>query len=514
MPGFTSILDPAAGSTTGAEGPPDCLVDLHLDQIIAAVTAGHGDSDGDGDLASIFYAPLHDPSAVEYRQQVFCDLDNDRICASIAHFVDGMHTMRDRLHVARKVWHPLQRQGWMIAAVETYCHTLKLLRDDFAQLLPQSSGLRGFGEHVSRYVDTDAFSRLVSEAEAVRDQLDKVRYLVHIHGLRVHVEKFGDQTDYTCEVAKRFERFVAEASKDYRVALPDFKDMNHVEEQILECVAELFPESFSLLDDFCRRHEQFIEPTIARFEHEIQFYLAYLAFIRRFTAAGLTFCHPNVTDNPGVFDVSGAFDLALAINALADGSNPVANDFCLEGSERIFVITGPNQGGKTTFARTIGQCAYLASLGCPIPASNASMTLPDQIYTHFERQEHLLTLHGKLDDELMRIHDILSRVTAASIIIMNESFSSTTVSDALLIGSEVLLRIIERRCVAVYVTFLDELTALDPACVSMVGEVAKDDPTKRTFKFTRRPADGLAYAAALAEKYGLGYETLRQRISQ
>jgi DNA mismatch repair protein MutS len=129
----------------------------------------------------------------------------------------------------------------------------------------------------------------------------------------------------------------------------------------------------------------------------------------------------------------------------------------------------------------------------------STSTLPDYVYTHFERQETLSTLHGKLDDELVRIHD---------------SFSSTTVNDALLIGTEVLKRIIKLNCVAVYVSFLDEVGEFAPACVSMVGDVADDDPTDRTFKFTRRPADGLAYAAALAVKYGLNYDVLRQRIIQ
>jgi DNA mismatch repair ATPase MutS len=121
--------------------------------------------------------------------------------------------------------------------------------------------------------------------------------------------------------------------------------------------------------------------------------------------------------------------------------------------------------------------------------------------------------HGKLEDELVRIRDVLSRATATSIIIINESFSSTTASDALLVGTEILKRIIELRCVAVYVTFLDELASVDQACVSMVGEVAPDDPAQRTFKFTRRPADGLAYAAALANKYGLNHDVVRQRIN-
>lgn len=510
MAGFTSILDPGTGGRRSSSPPPDLFTDLHLDQILAAVTAGYGDSD----IASTFCAPLHGLRAVQYRQQVFTDLEDGQTRSAIQKFVDGMRAMRGRLNVARNAWHRLQRQGWLIAAIESYCRTVELLRDELADTPMRSSGLRNFAEHLTGYVDSEVFTTLVAETQTLREQLHTVRYLVHIEGLQVHVEKFDEQTDYSSAMDETFERFATEVSKDYRVALPEFNDMNHIEEQILECVAKLHPEAFSALDHFSRRHEHFIEPTIARFEHEIHFYLSYLAFIGRFRAVGLRFCYPELTDDPGVMDVVDAFDVALAINAVQEDDRPVTNDFYLSGSERIFVVTGPNQGGKTTLARTIGQNAYLASLGCPVPASNARLTLPDQIFTHFERQEDLSTLHGKLDDELVRIHDILSRATDASIIVMNESFSSTTVNDALLIGREVLERIIALRCIAVYVSFLDELSALDPVCVSMVGDVAQDDPTQRTFKFTRRPADGLAYAAALADKYGLSYDALRRRISQ
>ena len=225
----------------------------------------------------------------------------------------------------------------------------------------------------------------------------------------------------------------------------------------------------------------------------------YLAFVERFTAAGVSFSYPEVTDTPGALSADHAFDLALAIktDGRADGPESAMTFACPGPNESSW---SPGQSGRQdTFARTIGQCAYLASLGCPIPAKRATFTLPDAIYTHFDRQETLSDAARKAHDELVRIHDILSPATAASLIIMNESFSSTTVSDALLIGTDIIKRIIKRDSTAIYVSFLDELARVDPACVSMVGEVAADDPTRRTFTFTRRPADGLAYAAALAD---------------
>jgi DNA mismatch repair protein MutS len=510
MARFTSILFPQGGAPNDIDEAPGCFPDLHLDEIIAAVTAGHGDDHVD----RFFYMPLRDVSTVEHRHQVFRDLECDQTRQPILNFVDGMRTMRRARHQTKHLRHLLQQQGWFIHAVQTYCETVALLGDNLAHVEPASRGLHAFADYVAEYTQSATFQNLVSETEAARTELDKVRYTVHIQGLRVHVEKYSGQTDYSEGALETFERFAAEVGKDYHVPLNDYAGMDHVEEQILGCVAKLYPNAFALLDEFCRRNQGFVEPTIARFDHEIRFYLYYLAFVERFTAAGLNFSYPEVTTEPGFLSADDAFDLALAIKPTDDKRSLVRNDFRLSGPERILVVTGPNQGGKTTLARAIGQCAYLTSLGCPIPAARTRFTLPDQIYTHFERQETLSTLHGRLEEELVRIHNILSRATAASLIIMNESFSSTTLNDALLIGTEIVDRIIKLGCSGVYVSFLDELAGVNQACVSMVGEVAPDDPAQRTFKFTRRPADGLAYAAALATKYGLNHDVLRRRISQ
>jgi DNA mismatch repair ATPase MutS len=509
MTRFTSILFPQ-GSASTADAAPACLPDLHLDEIIAAVTAGHRDDHID----RFFYAPLHEVSAVEHRHQVFRDLELDQTRQPILNFVNGMRTMRHRRDRAKDLRHRLQRQGWFIYAVQTYCDTVTLLSRELAADKPTSGGLRDFAHYVAEYVESDAFRRLLSDTEAVQAELRKVRYNVHIQDLRVHVEKHNGEADYGEGAVATFERFATEVSQDYHVPLKDSAEMNHVEEQILECVARLYPQAFALLDKFCRRNERFVESTIVQFDHEIRFYSYYLDFTRRLTAAGLEFSYPEVTTKPGTLSADDAFDLALAVKSTGKDRPLVGNDFHLSEPERIFVVTGPNQGGKTTFARTVGQCAYLASLGCPIPAKRARFTLPDRIYTHFERQENLSTLHGKLEDELVRMYDVLAHATATSLIIMNESFSSTTHSDALVIGTEILDRIVKLRCIAVYVSFLDELAGVDQACVSLVGEVAPDDPSQRTFRFTRRAADGLAYAAALANKYGLGRDVVRRRISR
>jgi DNA mismatch repair ATPase MutS len=289
--------------------------------------------------------------------------------------------------------------------------------------------------------------------------------------------------------------------------------MNHVEAAILELVAKHYPEVFASLEAYCGRHHGYLNRAIAAFDREVQFYLACLEHVLRIKRAGLPFCYPAVTDGSKEVHGHEVFDLSLADKLIRERASVVTNDFYLKDPERIFVVSGPNQGGKTTFARTFGQLHYLANLGCPVPGKDARLFLFDRIFTHFEKEEHIQNMSGKLEEELIRVHRIFEQATPNSVLIMNESFLSTTLNDALFLGKQVMQRIVALGMLCVSVTFLDELASLNDAVVSMVSTVKPEDPAQRTFKIVRKPADGLAYAAAIADKYRLTHEAVKARIS-
>ncbi|WP_199520882.1 MutS-related protein [Jiangella anatolica] len=482
--------------------------DLNLDQVVAAVAAGRDEYD----LRPFFHEPLRDVDAVEYRHRVVQDLERDDVRSVVDEFAALMQRVRRHLRAVQERSSGYERQRYFLDAADLYCQAVTALWSALARVELASEGLAGLREHLAGYLGSGAIQALARDAGDMLDELAAVRYCVHVRGAKVTVSRYEGQADYTPEIVKTFARFRQGEVADYRVRLRYYQDINHVEEWILERVARLFPETFTALADFCRLHVGFVDETVTTFDREVQFYLAYLTYMRRFTDAGLSFCCPEVSATSKRLRVSGAFDLALATKLAGSGSEVVCNDIDLSDAERVVVVTGPNQGGKTTFARMFGQLHYLAALGLPVPARSARLFLPDRVFTHFEREESLDTLHGKLEDELVRIHDVLDHATGDSVIVMNETFTSTTLQDALVLGTQILSRIVDRDCLAVYVTFVDELSLLSEATVSMVGMVVPDDPARRTFEVVRRAADGRAYAMALAEKYGLTYEALRRRV--
>jgi len=509
---FHSILfdQPANQPETAERRVPDFFTDLNLDQVVQSITAGRQEYD----LTPFFYTSLRSADAINYRHDVMRDLDGKALLGHIGSFAQKMHDMRDRLAQSAQLRYRYQQERWFLDAADAYCDAVTSLASDLARTELGSRGFAAFRDFLAGYVESSEFTRLTADTKALKDQLSGIRYCLRILSDRIKVSKYDSEADYGADVAATFERFRQRDVKDYRKKFHSLADMDHIEAGVLDLVAQLYPDIFSALDDYCARHGDYLDRTVAAFDREVQFYVAYLDFIGRFRKTGLSFCYPRVSARSKDILGRGTFDIALA-NVLAPESEPiVCNDFYLSDPERVFVVSGPNQGGKTTFARTIGQMHYLASIGCPVPGSDARLLLFDQMFTHFERGENLKDLSGKLQDDLTRIHEILRQATGGSLIIMNEIFTSTTLDDAVFLGTKVLEEIIALDALCVWVTFVDELASLSESTVSMVAAVVPENPAVRTYKVVRRPADGLSYAVAIAEKYRLTYQALRERVAR
>ena len=504
-PTFSGVLFSGPAPVADAGAPPTFFRDLNLDAVLATLVEGR-ERYG---LDPIFCTPLRDADEVRYRQDVFRDLDGTPLRESVAGFSADMEDVRRRLALVEQLQHPLERQAWLLDAMGTYCNAVRSLSRALAGAGPRSRGLRALGAHLARYLASAPFGELEAGARNVAAAIDGIDYAVLIRGPEVIVDRSGDEPDLGALVERTFARFCQRDQADDRAqAAAGATGLSQVEGRIVDLVAEQHPEAFRTLAEHCSRHADFIDATVARFHGDVQFVLAYFDLIAPLRGAGLPFCYPTVTDGAHDLAARGAFDIALAGALVESGGSVVLNDVRLEHPERALIVSGPNNGGKTTYARMFGQLHHLAALGVPVPARSAHVPLADRVFTHFERAEEPESLRGKLDDELSRVRDILGAATSESVIVMNESFSSTSLEDARVVGAAILRRILGIGASCVFVTFIEELATLSDATVSMVSQIAADDPATRTFEVVRAPADGIAYAWAVADRHGLSYERL------
>ncbi|HUN25828.1 MAG TPA: hypothetical protein VMU67_05920 [Steroidobacteraceae bacterium] len=495
---------------------PECFHDLHLDQIVASITAGREAYS----LDPFFRTPLQHLGSITYRHEVFRDLEDATLSSHIASFASRMCIVRERLAQSGKAHYVLQKHRWFLDAAGLYCEAAAELLWKLSEARPRSRGLLEFAEYLGAYLGSSGFLSMRDEASRLAAELNAIEYDLQLEGTRIEVRLHEAAPDYGAEVSKTFAKFAQAAAREHQFRFHQYPEMNHIEAAILDRVALLFPRPFSDLGSFwARYHQGVFDAVIERFDRQVQFYCAYREHVARMRSAGCEFCYPEVIDRSKEVRAEAMVDLALAgtlVTASRQGAGRsalITNDLYLEGTERIFVVTGANQGGKTTVARAFGQLHYLAALGCPVPAREARLLLFDELFTHFEREESAESLVGKLEDELLRMRRILQAATPRSILIMNETFGSTTLEDARLLGKAVLREIIAKDMLCVCVTFVEELASLDAATVSMVAGVDPNDPAVRTFRIVREPANGLAYALAIARKYGLTDEEVRARIA-
>lgn len=507
---FESVLFVQPGELTPTSvQEPDCFHDLNLDLVVADFVKNREE----WQLLPLFYQPLRDVETLHYRQEALRDLERDELRQAVDHFVARMEVATRHHAFALKQEFVNCRHRWLHNAMQIYIDAMQILAQQLDEAKPRSQAFRGLRDYLMRYVQSAGLVAMATDGHRLAECISTIPYTVNINSGRVTVRRYEEEEDYSRDVERTFARFKDGESKGDAFDNVPTPDAGYVENRIIELVAQLFPSEFAELADYCDCHADYVDERIHRFTREVQFYLGYLDYLAPMRARGMAFCYPEISTESHELEIVAGYDIALAAKLAREGKPIVANDVHLSEHERALVVTGPNQGGKTTFARMIGQLHYLAALGLCVPGTSVKLFLSDRIFCHFDQEEHVSSLRSGLESDLMRVHEITEAASDQSLVILNETFSSAMLEDAIYLGEEILQRLLNRGAIIVYVTFIDELASLNDATVSMVAVVDPDDPARRTFTIVRRPADGLAYAAAISRKYGIDYEHLKERIS-
>ena len=525
---FYSVLFPTEESAKKPRNQrePDCFSDLQLDRILKAVLPDYADFH----LEEYFYTTLTDPETVRYRQEIMEELEDAEKRAAVEEIIRRIPETRAILEEVRpkllkaglltgeKLGDNYLEMGRFLDTLVSYLDAVNELNAILRKLDLRSAGLRKLSEYLADYCSSEKLRVMTERRQKLRENIARIRFNMFVKRGNfsllakpgsIRVTPYEGQEDYAQRITGLFSRFRQEESRSFLRSMEEKPRSEKVENQVLKMVAKLYPAEFKDLREFVTAYINIMDDTVLDFIREVQFYFAWLDMTKTMKEIGFRFCYPELRGREEERFALDAYDLALAVRTLKP---VVPNDFSLMPPEQILVVTGPNQGGKSTFARAFGQAFYLASLGVSVPARQAALPLCDRVLTHFERGEDEKKQSGKLEEDILRLKGLLDRATKDSVFVVNEIYSSTTLKDALSLGGHMIDAITAKAGSAVVVTFMEELSRYGPQTVSMVSDVSDDGEQRRTFRIRRRQADGVAFARLLAGKYGLTREQIKRRV--
>ncbi len=300
-----------------------------------------------------------------------------------------------------------------------------------------------------------------------------------------------------------------------------FRDMSRLLERVASPVA-------SALDRYTRVNGTML----TAIEPELILYLGAVRLTNKIRAAGLPLCRVEIASiEEQVCIIKGNYSLDLALRAQHSPPGAtrkiIPNDVEFNISTRITILTGPNSGGKTTYARSIGQAHILFQAGLLVPGEQARISPVDGIYTHFATAERPSGNGGRLAEELERMSSIFSTATSASLLLFNEPFTSTDHRSARLIAREIFEGIKLLNARTLYVTHLHELVEdfipleygssyqqITSATAGSQQSAHGSNQDVPTYQIKKGRPHLSEYARELAGQYGLSSAQLVQSIQE
>lgn len=492
-----------------------------------------------------------------YRLDVLEDLlNNPNLTARMESLFPTMDTLARNVYPDSKDSNTLKEVTWRMGELQCIVDCIQGLAEVIMEVGDSlvSKGLRALMQEILRLQEDKNYQALVRELPKLLSELRacaSVTIGVNLDGylrpveatlLSVNKERFTSQSMLSRLFGKNIKDLEGiaplhsvpkrETSGPY--ALPIHEDLGWAVEPrmvpLFADLADVIEQTTRPVARQLKRYSTITSRLFVSLRQDLIFYLGAVRLINKMREHGLPLCRPTFAPiQERISSVRDFYNLNLALlNARKPvGKNLdeviVLNEVSIGPEGRVLIITGPNQGGKTTYLQGLGILQVLAQMGVFIPGSDANISPVDNIFTHFPVEEKPEAKHGRFGEEARRLGEIFNEVTCHSLVLLNESLSSTNAGESLYLARDV-VGILSRLGVrSLYSTHLHELAThsyengfdlqVDDGVVSLVsspvdGEHSSTKDIHRSFKIEKRPPLGRSYAKELAHRYGISYDQL------
>ena len=484
-------------------------------------------------LTDLFTA---DEDVIRYRQQTLGDcLSIPELCRALAAVRPVLDDIRE-LRVLENEKSEADAYLYSITEIELYVSCIEILNEGLSPLKERfkSSAFRSLCELISTLCESEYYKELNQKLNALSARVHEIKSItvgVNLDStmrpttsgvLSINSEPFksGKILDKILRLSFRNDAFttIAPLTPVLKSAVNDNRSealvgaFNAAIEEVYRSAVKGWR---SIVDEYVLDNADFLLQLIP----EIEFLSRAVEMLReleKHVECRISF--PEIRPkSQKAFVAHGLYNPRVA---LAISDEVIKNELVFDENAGIYILTGPNRGGKSVITVALGAAQAMFQLGLPVCADAASLSVADGIFTHFPEGADDTIDKGRLGEECARLREIFDALNEYGLVLLDESFSSTGAFEATYIASEILVALCARRVRGIFSTHLHDLaSALDSlndrskefGGVRLDTLVAGIEEGKRSFLITRKKPDGKSYARDIAQKYGLSLEELLAR---
>ncbi len=532
-----SLLYPSGKKTDCQTLSEDTINSLSLDTILDYISESEAEKKT---LRRMMMNLECDPAVIRYRCDIFDDLMN---YPELREKLKDMLEQLDFLSSVKKNYQddtdtPLWQLIDRLQELEVYVKCISGLNQALADTNVKSAGLKQMKKYVSSVFNESGFDQLsadindmVSETAEIRSVSLGVNLDSRLRPVEVGIVSINRDRFWRTGIFSRFFKFASKKNEllggssfdgmakmhTVGTSAEDSPLMNNLR----RVVSEMLGSTVKHLKTKLSRYVNISGYGLTKLIPDLLFYIRWTEFCTKVRNTGLPVSKPMILDiGRKTLKSKGIYDIKLALQILK-GKNIdiITNDFEFTDNHGIYIMTGPNRGGKTTFTQAVGLLFLLAQHGIYVPAESLSLSPCDNILTHFPADENQTVNLGRLGEESKRLSEIFATATDKSLLLFNESLATTSFTEGLYIAKDVVkaLRFLGAR--TIFNTHMHELAMELDTMNSLEGDlrvaslITGIHEGQRSYKVFIAPPEGVSYARDIAEKYGVSFTQLRDSIS-
>lgn len=562
--GKVSLLWPKGGSEEAPQ-PKDLLsensyTDIGLDEIINEF--GFGSTGACKNyIKSIFTSMCEDVDVINYRLDIIDDMVN---CSEVEECIGSIFAIAsevERYSKSESVTTPdVQKLVKSFRETDLYGSCLNRARKAMLKIADKlkSEGLCKLRDKILKLSEEFAYVDTNNETEEKKEYIKSASITLGINldmDLRPMEATLVSINDYKYTRAPFLNRLIKKPSEFESIHNFHPSEEGGLKEKIIEEFEEasgsvvkvdstalqlslisdldrIMKNTMSSLRFIIRRYTNTYSKFFIDLKYELLFYVGSVKIINKLRTMGMPMTRPKAQAKEiRAYNIEGFYNINLALKQ--EENRPmviVQNDLSFAEEGNIFILTGPNSGGKTTYINAISLIQVLFQAGMYVPSQKACISPVDNIYTHFSSEEKRDTDYGRLGEEAKRLCEIFKRATKYSLIILNESLASTSPGECLYMSKDIVCGLKLLNAKAIFATHQHELAlAIDELnnksigigeIKSLVAGAQKrqgnlgEECFIRTYKVLEGPPQGISYAKDIAESFGISYEQIKKTINE